>query len=140
MKLTIILILLLGAALTACGESNSTHTSATTDTSPIPSTLEPAYASEITETVLEGLSQGNLEKYTRYGNAEFKAAVTQEILNTTKVQINSQFGTYQSKEYLSTEEQDGYTIVHYRVKFSKGEIGVRMVFDGDHLVAGQWFE
>jgi hypothetical protein len=99
-----------------------------------------AYADPETETTLQGLSEANLEKYTSYGNAEFKAAVTPEVFAEAVAQINSQLGAYQSKEFLSIEEQQGYTIVHYRAKFAKGEVGVRMVFDEDHLVAGQWFE
>ncbi|MFC1916926.1 DUF3887 domain-containing protein [Chloroflexota bacterium] len=99
-----------------------------------------AYADPATETTLQGLSENNLAKYTQYGNAEFKAAVTQEILDPVASQINSQLGAYESKEFLRTEEQQGYVIVHYKAKYAKGDVGVRMVFDNDHLVAGQFFE
>jgi len=99
-----------------------------------------AYADPATETTLQGLSENNLAKYIQYGNAEFKAAVTQEILESVASQINSQLGAYKSKEFLRTEEQQGYIIVHYKAKYEKGEVGVRMVFDSDHLVAGQFFE
>jgi hypothetical protein len=98
------------------------------------------YADPATETTLEGLSENNLEKYIQYGNAEFKAAVTQQILDATVAQISSELGSYVSKEFLSTEEQEGYIIVHYKAKFTKGDVGIRMVFDEDHKVAGQWFE
>jgi len=97
--------------------------------------LDPA-----TETTLQGLSENNLAKYTQYGNAEFKAALTQGVLDKTATQISSQLGTYESKTFLRTEDQQGYIIVHYKAKYSKGEAGIRMVFDKDHLVAGQWFE
>jgi len=99
-----------------------------------------AYANPATETTLQGLSENNLAKYTQYGNAEFKAAVTQEILGQVTNQINSQLGAYESKEFLRSEEQQGYVIVHYKAKYAKGEVGVRMVFDNDHLVAGQFFK
>lgn len=99
-----------------------------------------AYADPAAETTLQGLSEDNLAKYTQYGSAEFKAAVTQDILNKSAAQISSQLGTYVSKEFRSIEEQQGYTIVHYRVQYTGGVVGVRMVFDKDHLVAGQWFE
>jgi hypothetical protein len=98
------------------------------------------YADPATETMLKGLSEDNLEKYTQYGNAEFTAAVTQQILDATVAQISSELGSYVSKEFLSTEEQEGYIIVHYKAKFTKGDVGIRMVFDEDHKVAGQWFE
>ena len=130
--LPVVLLALFVAGLAGCGQSTST-----TMTSQTP---EPEYARAITETTLQGLSERDLEKYTRYGNAGFKAAVTQEILDATAVPLNAQYGAYGSLEYRYTEQQDEYTIVHYRVKYSKGELGVRMVFDRDHLVAGQWFE
>ena len=66
--------------------------------------------------------------------------MTQEILGKAVTKINSQLGVYESKQFLSIEEKEGYIIVHYRAKYSKGDIGVRMVFDKDHLVAGHWFE
>jgi len=99
-----------------------------------------AYADPATETTLQGLSENNLAKYTQYGNPEFKAAVTQEILNEAATKISGQLGAYESKEFLRIEEQGGYIIVHYKAKYEKGEVGIRMVFDQDHLVAGQWFE
>ena len=125
----VIILVFLFAVLSGCGQS--------TTTTALP---EPDYSRAITETTLQGMSERDLEKYSRYGNAEFKAAVTQEILDATAVPLNEQLGAYESLEYRYTEEQDEYTIVHYRVKYAKGELGVRMVFDRDHLVAGQWFE
>lgn len=98
------------------------------------------YADPATETTLQGLSENDLGKYIQHGNAEFKTAVTQQIFDATAAQINSELGTYVSKEFLSTEEQEGYIIVHYKATFTKGDVGIRMVFDEDHQVAGQWFE
>ena len=129
--LLLVVLLMLSGGVIAC----KSNPSSTPDESAVR-----AYADPATETTLQGLSENNLTKYTQYGNAEFKAAVTQEILDKTATQINSQLSAYESKEFLRTEEQQGYTIVHYKAKFAKGEVGVRMVFDKDHLVAGQWFE
>ncbi len=98
------------------------------------------YADPATETTLRGLSEGSLAKYTQYGNAEFKAALNQEIFDTSSALINSQLGAYQSKQFLRIEEQEGYIVVYYKVKYAKRDVGIRMVFDKDHLVAGQWFE
>ena len=137
MKKTIRLIALMVILLTlpggviACKSSQSSTT--------VESTVR-AYADPATEITLQGLSENNLMKYTQYSNSEFKAAVTQELLNQTSAQISDQLGAYESKEFLSIEEQDGYTIVHYKAKYAKGEAGIRMVFDNDHLVTGQWFE
>ncbi len=129
-SLMVILLTLLGGAI-ACESSPSS----TADESAIR-----AYADPATEITLQGMSESNLAKYTEHGNAEFKAAVTQEILDKTATQISDQLGAYESKEFLSIDEQDGYIIVHYKAKYAQGEVGIRMVFDKDHLVAGQWFE
>ena len=99
-----------------------------------------AYADAATETTLQGLSEDDLAKYIQNGNAQFKAAVTQAILDQAYNQINGQLGAYKSKEFLGVEEQQGYIVVHYKATYEKGEAGVRMVFDSDHLVAGQFFE
>jgi hypothetical protein len=98
------------------------------------------YADTATETCLQGLSDHDLVKYTEQANAEFKAAVTQEILDAAATQIDNQLGAYQTIEFLRIEEKEGYVIVHYRASYAKGAVGVRMVFDEDQLIAGQWFE
>jgi hypothetical protein len=99
-----------------------------------------AYADPATKTTLEGLSEANFTKCTQYTNAEFKAALTPDMLDKTSTFVKEQFGTFVSITFLSTEKQGKYTIVHYKAKFSKTDIGVRTVFDKDHLVAGQFFE
>jgi hypothetical protein len=99
-----------------------------------------AYADPATETTLQGLSEGDLAKYTQYGDADFKAAVTQEILDPVTAQVTSKIGTYVSKTYLRAEELDGYVVVHYEAQYTNGKVAVRMVFDADGLVAGQFFE
>ncbi|NLE94437.1 MAG: DUF3887 domain-containing protein [Dehalococcoidia bacterium] len=125
--------LLIAAGVCAAGCTSEPST-------PVDATAVRAYADTATDTALQGLSEGDLEKYTRHANDGFKAAVTQEILDGTAKQINSQLGAYQSIEFLKAEEQDGYIIVHYRATYEKGKAGIRMVFDNDQLIAGQWFE
>jgi len=109
-----------------------------------PSTLDEAsvreYADPATEVTLQGFSEKDLAKYTQYGNAGFKAAVTQQVLEQAATQVGGQLGTYESKQFLRAEEQEGYVVVHYKAKYARGEVGVRMVFDSDQLVAGHFFE
>ncbi len=99
-----------------------------------------AYADPATETTLRGLSADDIAQYTRYFNEATKAAVTAEIVHKTASQLNAQLGRYVSKEYRRIEQKSGYIIVHYRAKYDRGEVGIRMVFDSNQLVAGQWFE
>jgi hypothetical protein len=144
--LPFILMVILLSGLLACGKAepsvpatNQPTTSVTTE--PVATeTGEPDYAGVATDVTLQGLSEDDLEKYTRYADDQFKDAVIQQILDATSKQINSQLGAYESIEFVSVETQDEYTVVHYKAKYAKGEVGVRMVFDADHLVAGQWFE
>jgi hypothetical protein len=121
------------------GISGCSTTSAPTATSAEQEAVR-VYADPAAQTTLQGLSENNLSKYTQNANAQFKAAVNQDILDKTASQINNQLGNFISVNYLSMERSNAYTIVHYRAKYSKGEVGVRMVFDQEHLVAGQWFE
>jgi len=98
------------------------------------------YADPATKTTLEGLSENNIDKYTQYADEQFKAALTQSVFDKTASQINEQLGILESITFLSTEALGEYIIVHYKVKYAKGEVGVRMVFDREHRVSGQWFE
>jgi hypothetical protein len=134
LSVPVVLLMLAGVALAGCGPSTETGTTTS------PATPAPEYAYAIADAMMKGLSDDNLEEYTRYGDAQFKAAVTQEILDATAVPLKDQYGDYESITYLSTETVGQYIVVHYRAKFTKGELGLRMVFDQDHLVAGQFFE
>ena len=128
-------VLAIVLALAGAGIACTSSPKSTLDESPVR-----AYADPATETTLQGLSEKNLAKYVQYGSVEFKAAVTQETLDKTAAQIDGQLGAYRSKEFLRIEEDQGYVMVHYRATYARGEVGVRMVFDSDQHVAGQWFE
>ena len=131
--LNVVIVLLMSAMIPVLAEACSASTN------PEIAALR-AYADPATQTTLQGLSEDNLAKYTQNGNTQFKAAVTQDLLDKVSAQINSQLGTFVSATFSSTEKQDQYIIVHYKAKYSKGDVGVRMVFDQDHKVAGQFFE
>ena len=136
-----VLLLALTGGIIGCSNQPSTTTPSVTPTSTTPSESDVrAYADSETEETLKGLSDKNLAEYTKYGNTGFKDAVTQDAVDTISDQITNAYGTFESIEFLSVEEAQGYIVVHYRATYSKGQIGVRMVFDSDHLVAGQFFE
>lgn len=121
----------LGVSGIACQSSPSAHPD---------ESLIRQYADSATEVCLHGLSEGDLEKYTQHANDDFKAAVTQEMVNTAATQLENQLGSFKSIEFLSIDQDEDYTIVHYRATYASGDVGVRMVFDRDQLIAGQWFE
>lgn len=99
-----------------------------------------AYADPATEVILQGLSENDLDKYIQNGNEAFKAAVTQEMLDELSPRLNEQLGSYLSIDFKKITVKGEYIIVHYKANYDRGEVGVRMVFDENHLVAGQWFE
>ena len=141
MKKSLLFLFLLIISLTAIAAAVGCKSSSTTSkTVSAADSAILAYADPATETTLQGLSEDNLAKYIQYGSPEFKAALTQDILDKTASQLKSQIGTYVSKEFLRTEQQDVYTIVHYKAKYTKSSVGIRMVFDRNRQIAGQWFE
>lgn len=128
--LLIIIVLIITGSM-ACGS----HPTPLQETNAIRQYADPA-----TDTTLVGLSEHNLDKYTQYGNPSFKKAVTQKLFDQVAGKIESQFGTYQSKKFLRAEQAQGYIVVHYRAYYTDGEIGVRMAFDQNQLIAGHYFE
>ena len=136
------LILLINISMIILGGAISCSPLTKTNPASIPLdvTAIRAYADNATETTIQGLSENNLAKYTQYFSTKTREAVTLDVFQNTAMQINDQLGTYISKEFLRVEELSGYIIVHYKAKYSKGDVGLKMVFDKDNLIAGQWFE
>jgi hypothetical protein len=137
------IVLILSLVLMACSSSIDTTTTGTTTTTTTPGAEETAvraWADPVTVTALQGLSEGSLEKYTQNASAQFKTALTPDTFSKTVAQLNTQLGAFQSVTFLRIEKQGVYIIVHYRAKYDKSDVGIKMVFDQDHLVAGQWFE
>jgi membrane-bound lytic murein transglycosylase B len=142
-----------GPAATTSSPAVSTSSPAVTTSSPAVTTSSPAttagqldeaavraFADEATQVTLEGLSEHDLAKFTSRADAAFKAALTETTFESGAATIEQQLGTFQKATYQSWEMSGGYIAVHYKVTYTKGTVGVRMVFDSDHLVAGQWFE
>jgi hypothetical protein len=128
---------------TSCSGDTTESTTSSTSTDPETAAIR-EYADPATETTLQGLSENDYAKYIQYFNAEAKASLSEQAFAQSVEQINNQLGKYISKSFLSAEEQtiddNAYIIVHYSAKYEKGDFKVRMVFDQNRLVAGQWFE
>jgi hypothetical protein len=133
-KLLIVIVIVI---LTACTKNPTATPGAepTATANPVQSYADPA-----TEITLQGLSENNYEKYTQFFSQATRAAVTKEVFEKSSTQIQAQLGNYVSKTFLSTENKDNYVIVHYQAKYTKGPIKIRMVFDTNQQIAGQWFE
>ena len=101
-------------------------------------TSEPDYARAEAETTLQGLSEADLEKYTRYGNAEFKNATDQETLDAISDQFYEHLGGFKSIVYLYAVKEDGHIIVHYKANYAEGVVRVEVDFDANHRIAHRW--
>jgi hypothetical protein len=143
--LIIILMTINGSSAACSAKSTTVNSTSTTVSSTVTSTTSSddaairAWADSETETTLQGLSEDNLAKYTQYGDAQFKTAVTQTILDQTATALKAQIGTYISKEFLRTGSVQGYIQVYYNAKYTSATVKVLMSFDANHQVAGQHF-
>ncbi len=137
-RLVFVFVLAIAAALGISACSSGQSASTTTQSAEIKAIR--AYADPAAETMMRSFQDGSLAEYIQKGDAQFKAAVTQAVFDQVATSMRGQYGNFVSLEFLSTENQQGYLIVHYKAKFQKGQLGLRMVFDADHLVAGQFFE
>jgi len=126
------------ASSTSTTTISSTTSALTTATATSDDTAIRAYADSATETALQGLNENNRAKYIQYGNPDFQAAVTQQVFDSVVAQINGKYGAYISKEFQSTDFQQGYTIVYYKTKYAKADITIKMVFDSNHQIAGHF--
>ena len=136
-RLIFVVTLMLAAVLglVACSSGKSPTTTESAEVKAIR-----AYADPAAETMMRSFQNDSLTEYTKYGDAQFSAAVTAAVFAPVATQMRAQYGDFVSLQFLSTENQSGYIIVHYKAKFQKGQLGLRMVFGADHLVAGQFFE
>jgi Protein of unknown function (DUF3887) len=143
-----IILVILVVGIAGCGASTgsgtpptrlaSTTSVATTVTTTDDDSVVRAYADAETETTLQGLSENNRAKYIQYGNPDFQAAVTQQVFDSVVAQINGKYGAYISKEFQSTDFQQGYTVVYYKTKYANADITIKMVFDANHQIAGHF--
>jgi hypothetical protein len=136
-----ILLLVMGLILAGfcCGCGNKTATTSVVTPNASGSPVQ-NYADPATETTLRGLSENDYDKYLLNCSPEMKAALTKDAFEKSSAQIKAKYGDVVSCTFLSTENKDNYVIVHYSVKYTLGTLKVRMVFDQNQKIAGQWFE
>lgn len=115
-----------------------------TTTTVSPTTTNPggalAQATLAADTMMRSFQDKSLAEYVKYGDAQFKAAVTQAIFDQLATQMQNQYGNFISNTFLSSDNAQGYNIFHFKAVFQKGDVGLRIVLDSDNLVAGQFFE
>lgn len=107
--------------------------------------VEPEFAGPIIEDTLQALSNGDHAGYCQHFDNAMKLATPKDVFDQVNNLIEAKIGDYVSKKFSQIEEQDIYTIIYYKAKFTResGDVLVQVVFrdiDGEMLISGLWFD
>ncbi len=102
---------------------------------------EPDYANQITESALQGMSDGDYAKHMENFSPDFQSTVSEAQFGTGSQQIKSLIGDYIDKEFWYAETSGVYTVVYYRARFTDEPAGVTATFyfeeiEGEVYIAG----
>lgn len=108
-------------------------------------TSEPGYADQITESALQGMSDGDHAKFTEYFSPAAKSAMDEATFEEVSQIIQSTIGDYIDKEFWRTEENGLYTIFYYKANFSEepADVIITVAFeeiDGEMYISGFLFD
>ncbi len=105
---------------------------------------EPEYANQMTESALQGVSDGDFAKFTEYFSPATKMLLTEVDFYITCEDVKSVIGDYIDKKFWKVETtEEGYTAVYYKAKFSDEpeDVIVRVYFEekeGETYIYGFW--
>jgi hypothetical protein len=104
---------------------------------------EPEYAGSIVETAITSLCNGDFEKHRSVFTEETADLLSEEGFLEGYNFITGRIGTYISKTYDDTENENGYTVVYYDAEFTDETVPVQIrgVFEndgGEMKLAGFW--
>jgi hypothetical protein len=105
--------------------------------------VEPDYANQMTESALQGMSDGDFTKYIENFSPAAQSSVTEADFDEATQLIKSLIGDYIDKEFWKTGEEDEYTIVYYKANFTEepADVIITVYFtevDGEMYIAGFW--
>jgi len=106
---------------------------------------EREYADPIAEDILIGMNENDYAKFSQHFDEAMKDATPETNFVQLSAALKQIIGDYVSKEFWKVEEQDIYTIVYYKAKYTKepGDVEVKVVFheiEGEMYVSGLWFD
>jgi hypothetical protein len=106
---------------------------------------EPAYAAEITESMLNALETEDYASFSRYFDDNMAESITENDFKEIHNITYSRVGSYVSKQFKECTLHDEYAVVYYRAEYSEdnAEVKVKIVFDEsgtEPLVAGFWLD
>lgn len=103
------------------------------------------FADPLTENILLAMNEDNYPRFSRDFDEKMKSEFNETQFKNTIPVIKSKIGNYVSKEFMSVENQSGYTVVTYKAKFTQepGDVIVRSVFsdiNGQKYISGFWLD
>lgn len=99
---SLLLVVLVMVAVSACREAP-----------------EPEYAGAILENILQAMNEDDYAKYSEHFTEAMKSAEPEAIFRENTTVMKMEIGDYVGKEFWKVEKQYPFTIVYYRVKFTK---------------------
>jgi len=90
----------------------------------------------IAEQVVDELASGNTSAVLAKFDTVMQQAVTEDQLSQLWLQLQVQYGTYQSRLASKTVVEAGYTSVIVTLHFKNGDSGFKVTFDADGKIGG----
>lgn len=103
------------------------------------------FSDPMTENMLLALNDDNYKRFSLDFDDKMKAAVNESYYKNYVLPLKEKIGQYATKELLSIELRDQFTVVTYKASFSlePGAVMVRTVFrekDGRKYISGFWLD
>jgi hypothetical protein len=101
------------------------------------------FADPMTENLLQMINQDNYGQFSKDFSQKMKDVIPESEYKKIRDDIQTKFGSYASKEFVSLEIRETYLTVYYKVTFSQSEkpVLVRSVFVKENnkvRVGGFW--
>lgn len=103
------------------------------------------FSDSMTENILVAMNEDNYLRFSQDFDEQMKNGLNETMYKNTIPAIKGKIGNYISKEFVSVEKKDQFTIVIYKAKFSQesGDVIVRNVFsdnNGKKYISGFWLD
>ncbi len=110
---------------------------------PDPALVE-TQATEIVRNIVQGITEGDYQKYTRDFSDAMRKSSDHESFLQLQSNLRKHVGKFKSMAYIGFYSQEGFLITLFKARFSKekDDVLVNLVLDRhkDPKVTGLWFE
>jgi hypothetical protein len=106
---------------------------------------EPEYASQMTESTAQGMSDGDYAAFTQYLTPEIKDALTEDDFNQVSQLIKDAIGDYIDKEFWKAQPSGDDTLVQYKARYTEEpeDVIIKALFteiEGEIYISGFLFD